>query len=45
MSKLASISKHLTPKLLKDELNYLQRDDLQIFLYHLKPTYYKKNAK
>ncbi len=42
MSKLAFDSKHLTPKILKEELKYLQRDDIQIFIYHIKPSYYEK---
>lgn len=40
MEKLASISKHLTPNLLKKGLINLKRDDLQVFLYHLKPSFY-----
>lgn len=39
LDKLASISQHLTPKLLHEELNSLQRDDIEIFLYHIKPSY------
>lgn len=42
MAKLASDSKHYTPKVLKKELENLKRNDLQIFIYHLKPLYYKK---
>ncbi len=39
LAKLAKDSKHLTPKLLKDILSKINRDDVQIFLYHLKPSY------
>ncbi len=39
MHQLAKESLHLTPNLLKDELKKLQRKDIQIFLYHLKPSY------
>ena len=42
MAKLAYESKHLTPELLSNELKNLQRDDIQIFIYHLKPSYYEK---
>lgn len=42
MDKLAYDSKHLTPKILADELKKLKRDDVQIFLYHLKASYHKK---
>jgi hypothetical protein len=46
MEKLAQDSKHLTPKLLKEDMNeYLKRDDLQFFIYHLKSIYYKKIKK
>lgn len=36
---LARDSKHLTPKLLKEELQKLQRDDVTIFVNHVKPLY------
>lgn len=42
MAKLAYESKHLTPEALSNELKNLQRDDIQIFIYHLKPLYYEK---
>lgn len=42
MEDLARMSKHLTPKILKEQLNYLTRDDLQIFIYHLKPLFYNE---
>ena len=42
MEQLAFDSKHYTPKILNKELEKLIRNDLQIFIYHLKPLYYKK---
>lgn len=36
---LAKLSKHLTPKLLKEQLKSLKRDDLRIFINHMKPIY------
>jgi len=39
MDKLAFDSKHLTPKLLKEELKKLKRDDITIYVNHIKPTY------
>jgi ribonuclease BN (tRNA processing enzyme) len=39
MSKLAKESKHLTPKLLFDALKKLKRDDLALYINHIKPTY------
>jgi HD-GYP domain-containing protein (c-di-GMP phosphodiesterase class II)/ribonuclease BN (tRNA processing enzyme) len=43
--KLALESKHLTPKLLKEELACLQRNDVETFLYHCKPSYEKQILK
>ncbi len=40
--KLAYESKHLTPKLLKDIISKINRDDVQIFIYHLKQSYKKQ---
>jgi ribonuclease BN (tRNA processing enzyme) len=37
--QLAHDSKHLTPKLLKQELQKLQRDDVTIHINHLKPYF------
>ncbi len=45
MSKLAEESKHLTPKILNDELKNLKRDDIQIFICHLKPLHYEQIEK
>ncbi|RLA69751.1 MAG: phosphohydrolase, partial [Epsilonproteobacteria bacterium] len=38
--KLAFESKHLTPKLLHDELQKLQRDDVSVYPIHIKPLFY-----
>jgi ribonuclease BN (tRNA processing enzyme) len=38
MEKLAHDSKHLTPKLLNEELKKLKRDDVAIYINHLKPN-------
>ena len=39
---LASRSKHFTPKLLKKELEKLKRDDVKIYITHIKPKYQKE---
>lgn len=39
LDKLALITKHLTPQLIKEQLKDLKRDDLSIFFYHLKPIH------
>jgi len=39
MSELARISKHLTPALLAQEFRKLDRDDISVYAYHLKPAY------
>lgn len=39
LDKLAKDSKHLTPKLLENELLNLKRDNICIYLNHLKPFY------
>jgi cAMP phosphodiesterase len=38
---LAEVSKHLTPNLLDKELEKVTRDDLDIFIYHVKEASYK----
>jgi len=38
-NRLAVLSKHLTPTLLKSELESLQRDDVKIYINHLKYEY------
>jgi cAMP phosphodiesterase len=42
---LAKVSKHLTPHLLDEELNKLSRDDLEIFIYHIKEASYNQVQK
>ncbi len=39
MEQLAKISKHLTPKLLFEKLHQLKRDDVKLFINHIKPVY------
>lgn len=39
MAQLAFDSKHLTPALLKEEMKKLQRDDITIYVNHIKPAY------
>ncbi|MFA7499677.1 MAG: HD domain-containing phosphohydrolase [Sulfurimonas sp.] len=41
-AKVAQESKHLTPKLLKEELLLLERKNLHIYVNHLKPFYAKQ---
>jgi len=41
-SKLALESKHLTPKLVFEQLQNLKRDDLALYINHIKPAYFKK---
>ena len=42
---LAQESKHLTPKLLQEELKKLKRNDISIFVNHLKPLYLQEIKK
>lgn len=39
LERLADISKHLTPRLLKEELKKLDRTDIPIYIIHMKPQY------
>jgi len=39
MIELARMSKHLTPALLAQEFGKLDRDDIAVYPYHLKPVY------
>lgn len=39
MARLAEISKHLTPNMLKDELNKFKRSDVPVYVVHMKPQY------
>lgn len=40
MNNLARTSGHLTPELLKHEVEKLDRPDVRLYIYHLKPTYH-----
>jgi len=39
LNDLAKLTSHLTPQLISEELKNLTRNDISIFLYHLKPTF------
>ena len=39
MTELARMSKHLTPALLAQEFRKLDREDVSVYAYHLKPAY------
>ncbi len=39
---LAKTTRHLTPKLIAEELKNLNRNNISIFLYHLKPIFLKE---
>ena len=39
MASLALASRHLTPTLLSREVSKLQRPDLPVYIYHMKPTH------
>jgi cAMP phosphodiesterase len=39
MGELAAQSKHLTPSLLAEELRKLKRDDIPVYIYHMKPRH------
>jgi len=45
LNSLAEVSKHLTPQLLDEELNKLHRDDVEIFVYHIKESSYQTVVK
>ncbi len=45
MQNIADVSKHLTPKKLFKELEKLKRDDISIYINHLKPSYLTKIEK
>ena len=42
MEKLAQVSKHLTPKLLEEKLQSLKREDIALYINHIKPSYYEE---
>lgn len=39
MRELADLSGHLTPSVMADEIKKLNRDDIPIYIYHLKPSF------
>ena len=39
MAQLAKDSKHLTPKLLGENLKKIKRDDIEYYINHVKPLY------
>ena len=39
MKELAIESKHLTPQLLFEQLNQLKRDDIRLYINHIKPSF------
>ncbi|NOQ32387.1 MAG: hypothetical protein GQ570_14855 [Helicobacteraceae bacterium] len=45
LNGLAEASKHLTPSLLKEELTKLKRDDVHIYINHIKESSYHKIVK
>ena len=42
MEELAKNSKHLTPKLLFNQLKFLKRKNVKLYINHIKPTFLKK---
>lgn len=42
LEKLAKLSNHLTPKLLSEILEKLQRNDIKVYINHLKPIHMKE---
>jgi len=42
MQTLAQVSKHLTPKLLFEALQKLKRDDISLYIHHMKPSSLEK---
>ena len=45
MDKLALASKHLTPTLLAEKLQALKRDDIELYVNHIKPLYIEEITK
>jgi cAMP phosphodiesterase len=39
MKKLAKDSKHLTPKLIQEQLKSLKRDNISMYIHHMKPSF------
>ena len=42
MQKLAEVSKHLTPKLLFEKLEMMKRENIELYINHIKPAYLTK---
>jgi ribonuclease BN (tRNA processing enzyme) len=42
MRELAINSKHLTPKLLFEKLEAIKREDIVIYVHHIKPAFFKR---
>jgi ribonuclease BN (tRNA processing enzyme) len=42
LEELAKNSKHLTPKLLFNQLKNLENNDLSLYIHHIKPSFFKK---
>ncbi|MEA2073907.1 MAG: HD domain-containing protein [Campylobacterota bacterium] len=42
LENLAKESKHLTAKLVFEQLEAIQRDDLKLYINHIKPSFFKK---
>ncbi|MEA1982728.1 MAG: HD domain-containing protein [Campylobacterota bacterium] len=42
LEALAIESKHLTPKLVFEQLKEIKRDDLKLYINHIKPSFFKK---
>lgn len=45
LHQLAKDSKHYSVKVLAEDLKKLKREDLQVFIYHVKPLYYEEIVK
>jgi len=45
MPKLAKDSKHLTPKLLFESIQKIKREDIKLYINHIKPSYLEKIVK
>jgi len=45
MHNLAEVSKHYTPRILREELGNLKRNDVEIYVMHIKPNSIKELLK
>lgn len=45
MDQLSEVSKHLTPIKLKEQLDQLKRDDIVVYINHLKPSHFDTISK